>query len=1049
MTEMVNLLADEKVKPEGIIATTFTKKAAVELEERVRVSLLEKGMTDIADRLSGALIGTVHSLGVKLLKRFAFEVGVSPDVDIIAEEDQSMFFNQSLASILHADLVERVETSVEKLSLKSDQNFDWRKDVKQIMDIASANGFDEVKMSFSKESSYASLAALFPEPSTISSDDFNNNFIQLVEDTLDNLKQNEADSTKVTEKYKYLLNDIINKNNNKISLSWRDWVKVYKDNVGAKSKDVVNELKEFAAQHEIHPQFLIDHKEYIDLIFDIAMKAMDEYSQFKTKRGLIDYLDMETLVKKLLKNDTVKNVLKDELNLLMVDEFQDTSPIQLEIFWQLSQIANYSIWVGDPKQSIYGFRGADPTLMKEIIIKNGGIKPEDIQVFSWRSREDIVNTTNAIFTQSFEDIPKEQVALNPKRISKDEPLAMETAIHHWSFELEGGGRTSQGWMNQCIAKNIQQFLDKNYYIFDKKADKYRNVEAGDIAVLCHSNNLCLEMAEALHHFGIQAATARNGLLNMPEIKLVLSCLKYILNTFDSLAVAEIKYLTGAHSLKEVVESRIEWQMAHDDEDYDDKWEKDNDYIKILNELRPQVQELSSVEILDLLLEELNIWDIIIKWGRSEQRKDNIDQLRQYANQYEDACNRLHTGASLGGYLLWLSDLAANTNDKMAFSQRSDAVNVITYHKSKGLEWPVVILHSLEKGLKDRVWGAQIALTSNEFNLENLSQNRYIRFWRHAYGKSTKDIPLFDRLQQSPIKQQAITDAKEEDSRVLYVGITRARDYLVFTSRNGTATKWLNRTYNGLEQENVNVLNEEYESSWMWEEKPIPMITDKIILPKIFEKINSKEETITTFENRKGKNQEIKPFYLNLEDDWNLNNKVNINNKIQISTPFVVPDEISNFVFSEMIKSYFLYDLPHYNDISRLQTIENIINYYKLKDSVSYNELFHHCKHFVELFHQKYPNAEWHKLFPIQFQNNEKKWKGEVEILLESKKEVIAIIQADIFNNQRKIEPKIFENPIKNKLIAVNNSLNQTFKDKKIFLFVHFVLKGMLFEVEIL
>ncbi|MCB0624313.1 MAG: UvrD-helicase domain-containing protein, partial [Saprospiraceae bacterium] len=86
-SEMVELLKGD-VRAAGIIATTFTKKAAAELQERVRVRLLEAGLRQQANELNHALIGTVHGLGVKLLQRFAYEAGVSPEVSIIADEDQ-------------------------------------------------------------------------------------------------------------------------------------------------------------------------------------------------------------------------------------------------------------------------------------------------------------------------------------------------------------------------------------------------------------------------------------------------------------------------------------------------------------------------------------------------------------------------------------------------------------------------------------------------------------------------------------------------------------------------------------------------------------------------------------------------------------------------------------------------------------------------------------------------------------------------------------------------------------------------------------------------
>ena len=118
--EMVGLLK-AGTRASGIIATTFTAKAAAELEERVRTKLLEEGLTEQANDLSNALIGTVHGLGVKLLKLFAFEAGVSPQVSIIADEDSQLFFNQSLSQILTQERVDRINELCDRLGLTKKQ----------------------------------------------------------------------------------------------------------------------------------------------------------------------------------------------------------------------------------------------------------------------------------------------------------------------------------------------------------------------------------------------------------------------------------------------------------------------------------------------------------------------------------------------------------------------------------------------------------------------------------------------------------------------------------------------------------------------------------------------------------------------------------------------------------------------------------------------------------------------------------------------------------------------------------------------------------------
>ena len=477
------------------------------------------------------------------------------------------------------------------------------------------------------------------------------------------------------------------------------------------------------------------------MFFDIAIAAINEYDEYKKRRGLIDYTDMEVLIKELLKNESVQEVLSEELDLLMVDEFQDTSPIQLEIFLKLSKFAKYSIWVGDPKQSIYGFRGAEPKLMQAIIEKNGGVKPEDIQGHSWRSREDIVFATNALFVKAFSDLPPEQIALEPKRQKKasdssinktDEPSEVGDALIHWHLKPDVSGKRMPGkpWTENAIASTLVTYLERKPVILPKGEREYRAAKPGDVAILCKTNKQCQEMAEALHRAGLKAAISRAGLLNTAESKLILACLKFILNKYDSLSIAEILLLAANLSIEEIIEDRLDYLAQKEDEnvELDFKWGEQNEFIGKLNDLRMQVVELSSAEILNLLLEELDLRRIIVSWGKKEQRLANVDVLRKLALQYEEACNRLHTAASLGGLLLWLNDLETNTKDMQGSGENEDTVNVLTYHRSKGLEWPILICHSLESNIRGDVWGVSIVSENEEVDLDNILGNRWLRYW---------------------------------------------------------------------------------------------------------------------------------------------------------------------------------------------------------------------------------------------------------------------------------------------------------------------------------
>ena len=154
--------------------------------------------------------------------------------------------------------------------------------------------------------------------------------------------------------------------------------------------------------------------------------------------------------------------------------------------------------------------------MQEIIRVNG-IKKENILEHSWRSREDIVNLSNALFVKAFPDIPKELVMLRAKRTKannpedknfKQEPLEMQEAIQHWHFEFGEGRMPGKPWMENCLADSIRSLLlERGVPILPKGATQTRPIQPGDIAVLCRSNRTCQEIADALHRTGLKAASS--------------------------------------------------------------------------------------------------------------------------------------------------------------------------------------------------------------------------------------------------------------------------------------------------------------------------------------------------------------------------------------------------------------------------------------------------------------------------------------------------------------------------------------------------------------
>ncbi len=802
--EMAALLTEGEVRPEGIIATTFTKRAAAELKERVRVKLLREGMTREASELSNALIGTVHGLGVKLLRRFAFEAGVSPQVDIIADGDHQRLFNLSMAAVISLEQIREIEGLVDRLSLSNfGDKYNWRQDVLSLVEVIRGNAFTEADVEISKRNSWQSLQEFLPPVNRdVSISQYRTRMERVLKDTFENLLANEADGTKKTTTAANSLRSMLRDLKQRGYLPWANYAKLgrYDREVGAKSKDLVEDLVSLGEQHAGLAAFQDDLKRYQDLLFDCAQASIAEYDNYKKSRGRIDYTDMEVLVLHLLDNKQVRETLSRELDLLMVDEFQDTSPIQLAIFLRLSQLAKQSVWVGDPKQSIYGFRGAEPRLMAAVMHANGPIDPANIQRNSWRSREDVVYTCNSLFVSAFPEFSPEEVALEPVRKRagsrfsppESDSLSAKSGLIHWHFTPEGRTRHSNPFMIATLVKAIREMLDNPPLVLPKGASEERPLRAGDVAILCRSNYRCADVAAELSKQGLSAAIARKGLLQTAEATLLLACLKYMLDGTDSLSIAEIMLFGSRRELPDIITHRLEYL----EQGTQTPWGKEEAILHRLEGLRGATAEHSTSEMINLVLERIDLRRIAAAWGDGEQRLANIDEMRRLAVAYEDNCHQQHRAASLGGYLLYLNQLIREDADMQGASERPDAVNVLTYHRSKGLEWPAVICFDLDQSLRADVWGRAVLPTAPEapVDLRRPLADRWLRYWVNPYGRLSSGIEWVEALQASRHQDNANEAALAEEARLLYVGMTRARDYLILPTSHKNGAPWIDRVY---------------------------------------------------------------------------------------------------------------------------------------------------------------------------------------------------------------------------------------------------------------
>jgi ATP-dependent exoDNAse (exonuclease V) beta subunit len=1026
------------IRISGLIATTFTEKAASELQHKVRELLLEKGLFSEANALSEAMIGTVHSIGVKLLRRFAFEAGVSPEVSVLAAEDAQQMFNSAFSAVISQEKIDRIDALASRLGKNKKEDFDWRKEIRSIADIARLNDFNAAVLQKSKINSCEALAKFFPPQNGMNIEELSGELERCLAQTIEQLSQN-GDTTKVTADVVAELKKMLSQLRQHRQLDWYQWARLGKLNPGTKSRADMESLHSLAARHASLPAFQKDINDYICAIFDAAIEAITEFQEYKKKRGLIDYTDMEVLVKRLLQVPAVCSVLENELDLLMVDEFQDTSPLQLDNFLRLSRLAAKSIWVGDPKQSIYGFRGADPRLMQAIIEKVG-ISDSDILKKSYRSRKKLVMAVNAVFSRAFKNIPADLIPLEPPHDAEDARLA--EALMHWHFRLaDPRGQTTKGWLNHCIAHSLRDKLSEGVLVRTKdKTNPVRKAVPGDVAILCRTNYECTEMAAALHSAGLKAAISRYGLMETSEVQLVVACLKYMLQQSDALAVAEILRLANNMNTGDIIVSRLDY-LAQVGEDHDQHaWANEDRYIAKINKLREKSRECAASEMLLLIVEELELRRVVMTWGNVQQRLANLDLLQKMVVDYESACSRKNAAASLGGFLLWLNEMASEGQDIQAASESPDSVNVLTYHKSKGLEWPIVICHALESDLSDNVWAMRIISEDREFDLSRPLEKRWLQFWVNPYADQVSGTPLSEKIKESEYKRQVDADALEEETRLMYVGMTRASDYMVFPTRQ-KQPKWLNRVC--MDDEEIAALDPEKNSTdWEWNNEVLSIQSQIFSFEKEFEEISPEVESFSYYPERAG-HGDMQSYYIDVEAETPTDQlRKNVQLISKICAPLKGSNEASDYHRMKVAFEFHRSLASQAPQEKQEQILQQMLARNELASGES-AEMLPCLAELADFLNERAQNVLLQKNYPLVWTGNDRKFESQADVFAETA-EGMLLLKLETYAGEREIEKA--QSLLKWAYWAEKALKSQLRDGQKMTILVLFVASGNIYEL---
>ncbi len=800
LTELViNALSQpvSPVQPERVMAVTYTRKAAGELQSRIRQRLMESGdarLTEAGSRIRDGYVGTIHSICQRLLWEFCLDARLSPMLELLPESERRLLFRQTLAALPEdAALLE----AASRMDLQVDA------EVIAAVDKARANRMDAEALRASAKRSLERLFELAP-PSEGDAVQRDAAVLKQLEGAVSVLEAQAAEGGAAAERAD-LATALLASARSIGTPPWALQVKAAKALAVKKLQSHTGQLVELLTAHNSHPRFRADLEKVVSGVLALAEASLDRFSQRKNAARVIDYDDMLALTLRLLECAPVQEALRERVELLLVDEFQDTSPMQLAIIQRVAELARETVWVGDRKQAIFGFQGSDPELMTAAVEHALAGKAPEIQKESWRSRPGLVSFCSAVFAEGLKPygFPPEQVELKPARTERPE-LKGIPYLQTWRF-----AKSKDAKERYAVASGVAQLLAERPLVRAGAldAESVRPLQRSDLAVLCYTNAHCKEVAEALKERGIAAVVRLEGLGETEESKLCVAALRLLADPYDGVAAATLSWLAGGAGaspdgwLAREVEAFAAWRaLPEATRERRPLPFADDPAVRAIRAEHARARVLSPSEALDVCIVAAELPRICMALPDSAQRLANLESLRAAATAFEDLCRVRRIPGTVAGLVDHLSSTGSVKNDSgeevgdaQAVPPGAEAVTVATYHKAKGLEWPVVVMTDLSSSPKSRVFGMNVDGAPGGYDGAWPLDGRSLRYWPWPYGKQSSGIALADAANQSEEGVASTQRELRERARLLYVGFTRARDQLILVAgetKSSSGTGWL-------------------------------------------------------------------------------------------------------------------------------------------------------------------------------------------------------------------------------------------------------------------
>ncbi|WP_182200068.1 helicase-exonuclease AddAB subunit AddA [Paraliobacillus salinarum] len=559
-------------------------------------------------------------------------------------------------------------------------------------------------------------------------------------------------------------------------------------------------------------------KELVTLVK--AFKA--SYTAIKKEKALVDFSDLEHYCLQLLLADDatsdqilpskVAQAMQAKFTEVLVDEYQDTNLVQETILSLVTRkdLGNMFM-VGDVKQSIYRFRHAEPSLFinkyKRFAESSNDEKRIDL-ARNFRSRQEVLTATNYIFRQlldeevgeiaydqdaeliygnlSYDELPLENPNTEVVIIDRDTKETEAETEEETLEDLEKAQIEARAY-----AKRIQSWIGNPdrpaMQVMDKATGQKRSIQYRDIVILMRSMTWAPTIMEELKKQGIPVyAEIASGYLEAIEIKVMINLLRVIDNPQQDIPLASVlrSPIVGLdeNDLAEIrlakkrvsyYEALLAYQSIMSDRI---KQKQLSTFLTNLESWRTQARQGSLAELIWQVYRDTGYYDFVGGIPGGRQRQANLRALYDRARSYESTSFR-----GLFRFLRLIDRMEEKGDDlgaARALGESEDVVRIMTIHKSKGLEFPVVILGAMDK----------------QFNQQDLKQ-KYLLHKDLGFGSKYIDPEkriMYPTLIYHALKQQMKQESWAEEMRVLYVALTRAKEKLVMIGSVASLDKKLSK-----------------------------------------------------------------------------------------------------------------------------------------------------------------------------------------------------------------------------------------------------------------